>query len=84
MLRNFVLAVVSGLCTTVVVLALRLEKCQTECSREIIETVERLKNERIRDMENVQSVLVRQGVLEKELGEAKAVIADLQKRLRRK
>jgi hypothetical protein len=83
LLRNIVLAFLVALLASTVTLAVRLEKCQSECQREMIDTVNRLKNERIADMQNVQAVFVRQTVLEQELNEAKSLIADLQKRLKR-
>lgn len=82
-LRNIVLAFLVALLSSTVTLAVRLEKCQSECQHEMIDTVNRLKNERIADMQNVQAVFVRQAVLEKELNEAKSLIVDLQKRLKR-
>ncbi len=84
LLRNIVLAFLVALLGSTVTLAVRLEKCQSECQREMIDTVNRLKNERISDMQNVQAVFVRQVILEKELNEAKSLIADLQKRLKKR
>ena len=82
LLRNIVIAVMSVQFSAIVTLWIKLDRVQTECAQQQIQQLERLKNDRIRDLQDFQVVLGKVSQLETEVSSLRDINKKLQKRLK--